>query len=502
MRSAGRKRLGCDIRKLGGVISLTVWLVGLLIGSATPAAATSIPEVSLVYPAEIKVRGEAHLLTEVSNVATTHDWRVRSVGSPSAPGLLIRVPDAPSAAGVLAAELAQIMRVCAPGNISLRLKGSDAQPVRCLELMPGQQLEVVLPPTTYYVRLFLPFLLVLVLYLLIAALITRSFPAKQVERAALGASAGFVAFWMLLHVGLFRGHLQTVGYAHGLGVGLLTLFVLDLLVAQGAFLAVLVSARRRQRSGSRPRVLTLLHLAQHSPTIVGPSTVVLLFIAFPNISLDVLHRFPLALPLIISLLHVVLAFVSPYILSKSLGASEFDDPLWTEKARTAVPMSSWPRLRILQGTGMLNALAIGLIRPQVFVTEELLEHLSTEQRYAVYLHELGHIQRRHTYRMLLWNVLMATGAALAIMFLGEDTSIATVALLAGAAYVISLMGLPFLSRRYELEADVFAAEHAGSENVVSALQAIQQHNGGHRGVSILSLHPTLQQRCNAVQQCR
>jgi Zn-dependent protease with chaperone function len=144
---------------------------------------------------------------------------------------------------------------------------------------------------------------------------------------------------------------------------------------------------------------------------------------------------------------------------------------------------------------VVNAVYVGLIRPfrTVLFTDGLLARLDRGQRLAVFAHEVGHGAKRHLFFFAAGLVALSAGlpaffddvaaaargagAALASVF-GAGASEPTEAVIlfaygvgAPIAGLVLLMG--FVSRRFETEADFFAAETTGdTEAFVAALEGV------------------------------
>ncbi len=124
------------------------------------------------------------------------------------------------------------------------------------------------------------------------------------------------------------------------------------------------------------------------------------------------------------------------------------------------------------GGTMVNAAVIGIL-PRlryVVVTDALLEMLEPDQVEAVAAHEVGHVLRRH----MLWLGLSVLGV---VLVLGSplgwagtfvlNTSVGSLAMgeeavmvaLLGLTLIGVLLALGFVSRRFEWQADAFAAQH-------------------------------------------
>lgn len=122
-------------------------------------------------------------------------------------------------------------------------------------------------------------------------------------------------------------------------------------------------------------------------------------------------------------------------------------------------------------TGMLNGAMVGVLPwlRYVLLTDALLERLAGEHVEAVMAHEVGHA-RRHHLPWLLASIIASVGvvwgvADLAMRYLAEHgvgagwlgAWLGTVLTVAGVVMGVVVFGL--VSRRFELQADAFAAQH-------------------------------------------
>lgn len=133
---------------------------------------------------------------------------------------------------------------------------------------------------------------------------------------------------------------------------------------------------------------------------------------------------------------------------------------------------------------MLNGAAIGLIRPlrYVVLTDALLDRLTPMEVEAVAAHEIGHIRHRHT----PWLAASVIGSVLLVgtpvgwltMLFDPRTIWGEVAFGGGIALtlVLTLVVLGMVSRRFERQADAFAARHLSGE----------RHGGGAVEISAAS----------------
>ncbi len=141
--------------------------------------------------------------------------------------------------------------------------------------------------------------------------------------------------------------------------------------------------------------------------------------------------------------------------------------------------------------GVANAAVAGLAGPlrYILVTDTLLELLEPKELEAVLAHELGHVLKRHIPHYVLFALVFVCLAVLADVLLAGDipdpylTASAEGSLLdlLTAAVVVGLYwGLLFgwLSRRFEREADLLAADAVGDPELFArALERIALING-------------------------
>jgi Zn-dependent protease with chaperone function len=111
-----------------------------------------------------------------------------------------------------------------------------------------------------------------------------------------------------------------------------------------------------------------------------------------------------------------------------------------------------------------TAFVIGLLSPfrYVFITDALLKRLSDDEILAVYAHELGHVKHRHLWWLLGFIISFTTILLAAEQLMpatGESTQLLAVA--AVLAYGYFLFG--YVSRRFERDADAFAAKTTSPE---------------------------------------
>lgn len=118
---------------------------------------------------------------------------------------------------------------------------------------------------------------------------------------------------------------------------------------------------------------------------------------------------------------------------------------------------------------MINAAVMGLIAPirYVLLSDGLLSAMSTRQVESVFGHEVGHIRHRHIQHFLVfayvgWLLTAGTMEGLAYMLLARGVESTTaIQLTEGIGVLVAVViwgaGFGWLSRRFERQADLFAA---------------------------------------------
>lgn len=128
------------------------------------------------------------------------------------------------------------------------------------------------------------------------------------------------------------------------------------------------------------------------------------------------------------------------------------------------------------GGSVANAAIVGFTRGSriVLMTDALLRDLSLRQLSAVFSHEMGHSVRRHALLFTTWSLALFAGLELLLQLDHSGTVDPRLALTAGV--VTWFLGFGYLSRRAELDADLFALQVTQDvDDVVRALDRV----GGH-----------------------
>ncbi len=124
------------------------------------------------------------------------------------------------------------------------------------------------------------------------------------------------------------------------------------------------------------------------------------------------------------------------------------------------------------GTSFVNAFAIGIVPPfkYVFVTDALLKTMHEDEVVAVFAHELGHVKHRHLLWLLglvLSFLLLLLAGMYLMQHIPEEGPYQVLLTAALVGYGIFIGG--YISRRFERQADDFAARHTHPELIGSVL---------------------------------
>ena len=127
---------------------------------------------------------------------------------------------------------------------------------------------------------------------------------------------------------------------------------------------------------------------------------------------------------------------------------------------------------------MANAAIVGLLPAYrtVIFSDLLLSQLNLRQLASVYAHEIGHAKRGHVPIFAAWAFAALFGADLAASALVEGEPVGT-ALILAASVGIWFLGFGWMSRRFELEADLFSLRLCG--DAAPLIAALEQVSGPH-----------------------
>jgi STE24 endopeptidase len=167
-----------------------------------------------------------------------------------------------------------------------------------------------------------------------------------------------------------------------------------------------------------------------------------------------------------------------------------------------------------------NAYFTGLGKSKrIVLYDTLIDDLTNEEIVAVLAHEIGHYKKKHTFSGIFISIIQ-TGITLYVFSLftvnpllswalGAKVKGVHMALMAfGVIYspfsTIVGLGMNFLSRKNEYEADKFASDHGTGDDLISALKKLSSNNLSnltpHKSYVFFHYsHPTLLQRIQALK---
>lgn len=156
------------------------------------------------------------------------------------------------------------------------------------------------------------------------------------------------------------------------------------------------------------------------------------------------------------------------------------------------PLSAGPQRELLEGVASLagfrcrellvwktgnlmsNAAIVGLLARgrRVFFTDALLRQMGPRQLAAVFAHEIGHAKRHHVPIFIVWALAFFGALDALLTWVELDDELTELSVL-GAALVLWLLAFGWISRRAELEADLYSLELLRDGiGITSALQSV------------------------------
>lgn len=174
----------------------------------------------------------------------------------------------------------------------------------------------------------------------------------------------------------------------------------------------------------------------------------------------------------------------PTLLTVSWRTRPLDDPelqaLFHEVSERAGFRAR--RVRVWEtGNLVANAAIVGLLpsRRDVLLSDSLVAQLEPEELAAVFAHEVGHSRCNHVPTFLAWAMAFMLGGNLIADLAGGLFPGASLVVL-GATFVAWLLAFGWLSRRFELQADLFAMRTTGSGRPL--IMALEKVGGNLRDI--------------------
>jgi Zn-dependent protease with chaperone function len=153
------------------------------------------------------------------------------------------------------------------------------------------------------------------------------------------------------------------------------------------------------------------------------------------------------------------------------------------------------------GGSVANAAIVGFTRRHrlVIFTDALLRMLDPLELAAVFGHEIGHARGRHPLVFAAWALGFFLGAGLLLELFGSVGDAGALALL-GGALVLFWGGFGWMSRRFELEADLTSAEL--TDGGPALIRALERVSGPLHGGRKSWRHFSTERRIAFLEDCR
>lgn len=169
----------------------------------------------------------------------------------------------------------------------------------------------------------------------------------------------------------------------------------------------------------------------------------------------------------------------------------------------------------LEGLRTANAAQVGFLegRKSVFVLGEWEKHFTKDEIRAVLAHEFAHAKHNHIRKLLIVQVLCRLGVP-GLLFLSAyslarifevprpaPTGIVLAVVLTAVPIMVASYLFPaWVSRKYESQADLAAADVCGTDSTMSALEKLAEFNMIPEERShLLSTHPSIKDRVRALR---
>ncbi len=135
----------------------------------------------------------------------------------------------------------------------------------------------------------------------------------------------------------------------------------------------------------------------------------------------------------------------------------------------------WKKLKLA------NALQIGTKEVYVFISDYLFENLTPQENLAVVAHEFAHIKLKHLFKIqiFVFSVILSIVYFyfLPPIFIGDSSTAVLIQVIGIWSGIIFLsLFLPVIRRRFETQADIFAAKYVSAEYLISALNKLSDLN--------------------------
>ncbi len=180
------------------------------------------------------------------------------------------------------------------------------------------------------------------------------------------------------------------------------------------------------------------------------------------------------------LLLVVISYITPGVKKSLKRAKELPEDLKLRVNNLKREMGvEKAEVYLFEGekSKIANAMQIGGKGKYVFVSSYLLKNMSENELLAIIAHELAHIKFRHVLKISIlvyvaFLFILNLYILLPLLKLSSDLLSLYRLLALWIPILFIIIGVPFIRRRFERQADMEAAHYMGKDNMISALNKL------------------------------
>lgn len=170
----------------------------------------------------------------------------------------------------------------------------------------------------------------------------------------------------------------------------------------------------------------------------------------------------------------------------------------------------FPYRVILIKDGCQNAYATGILSGNsiILISKDLYEQMSEKNMKAILCHEVGHHKKGHLIKnyiiyliiaLIIYSIFYARGIMFSLSEFNQISNLVSVAFVGGISGAIYYYIPAKFQKKYEHEADLFAAKKVGLENYIDALKALDKISDGKVSKGGIT-HPTLENRIQHLRE--
>ena len=151
-------------------------------------------------------------------------------------------------------------------------------------------------------------------------------------------------------------------------------------------------------------------------------------------------------------------------------------------------------LYLIPSSKKINAIATGILKKNIFITEDALSYLDEDEIHALVAHELGHHNKHHLFKHLIFAIAYyLSGSALLDLVFPTLIVLLLIPFIVGYFFILGLMAI-----RFEYQSDEFAKKKGYGKPLVRTLEKLASYNRIPLKTSsmynIFHLHPSISDR--------